>query len=137
MPVPFELEVLADGRDVIASYVSTYPFYNNYRTINIVLDPPGSRFKIDERRTIHVDVGAAELPDSVECEWGVYDPLRFEPSSDNGCVGILSTEVDHDSHVYKRLIEDGEIRDEIYLQINSIADFVMLGNTTFKYAVRP
>lgn len=135
VPVPFELEVLADDDDVIASYASTYPFHNNYRTIDIVLDPPGNRFKIDQQRKIGVDVGSAELPDSVECEWTVFAPLIIEGTSENGCVGSLATKVDHDSYFYKQLVEEGDMRDEIYVQINSIADFVMLGNATFKYVI--
>lgn len=134
--IPFELDVVdADGA-VIASYSESYPLYNNYGTISIVLDPPGNRFKIDETRKIHVDVGGAELPDAVECEWTLFEPVSIESTSKNGCSGILSTAVDKDSYVYKRLTDEGEIRDEIYVQLNSTADFSMLGNSTLSFAVR-
>jgi hypothetical protein len=137
VPVPFELDVLDARGDKLASYASSYPFHNNYRTINIMLDPPGNRLSLDENRTVRVDVGDAGLPDTVECVWTVFDPVSIRPSSDNGCVAVLSTEVDRDAYVYKRLVDEGEIRDDIYVQINSIADFTMLGNATLRYAVRP
>jgi hypothetical protein len=137
IPIPFELEVLNSGNEVIASYAQSYPFHNNYRTIRIVLDPPGNRFKINEQRQIKVDVGEADLPDTVECEWTVFEPVSISTSSDNGCAGVLSTEVDPDSYVFKRLLDEGEIRDQIYVQLNTAADFVMLGNATLKFAVRP
>lgn len=137
VPIPFELEVVSSNNDLIASYENTYPFYNNYRAIKIVLDPPGNRLRINEQRKIRVDVGAAELPDTVECEWSAIDPISVKPESDNGCIGVLSTSVEIDSYVHKRLLKEGEIRDEIYVQLNSLADFEMLGNSTLKVAVRP
>jgi hypothetical protein len=137
VPIPFELQVIDGNRDVIASYADSYPLHNNYRSIDIVLDPGGNRLKINEQRKIRVDVGDAELPDTVECEWTVFDPLSIQPTSDNGCEGVLSTEVDTDAYVYKRLVNEGEIRDQIYVQINSAADFSMLGNATLKFAIRP
>jgi len=137
VPVPFELEVLDTNDNVIATYASTYPFHNNYRTVDVVLDPPGNRFAINEQRAITIDVGDAELPDQVECEWTVFDPVTITTTSDNGCTGVLSTEVDSDSYIYNRLVDEGEIRDQIYVQINAVADFGMLGNSTLSFAVRP
>jgi hypothetical protein len=102
-----------------------------------VLDPPGNRFQINEERDIRVDVGGAELPDTVECEWTVFEPVSIEPASDNGCVATLSTAVDPDAYVMKRLRDEGEIRDDIYVQLNSAADFSMLGNATLGFVVRP
>ena len=135
--IPFELQVVDKKGNIVASYDDSYPLHNNYRTIDILLDPAGNRLKINEKREIRVDVGNAELPDTVECEWTVFEPLSIRPTSDNGCVGELSTVVDSDAYVYKRLLKEGEIRDEIYVQVNSAADFSMLGNATFKYAIRP
>lgn len=137
VPVPFALEVVDTHGEVIASYANSYPLHNNYRTIDIALDPPGNRFKVNERRAIRVDVGNAELPDSVECEWTVFDPVRITAQSDNGCVGVLSTELDSDSYAYKRLVKEGEIRDQIYVQINAVANLAMLGNATMRFTVQP
>jgi len=135
--IPFDLDVVDSGGNVIASYSDSYPLYNNYGSIGIVLDPPGNRFQINEEREIRVDIGGAELPDTVECEWTVFEPVTIETVSDNGCVGRLSTAVDPDSYVYKRLVDEGEIRDDIYVQLNSAADFAMLGNSTLGFVVRP
>jgi hypothetical protein len=135
--VPFALDVLDSDRRIIASYEETYPFHNNYRTIDLVLDPPGNRFAVDETRRVRVDVGDAELPGGVECEWTLFEPMRFEPTSENCCSGILSTKLDRSSYAYRNLIEQGEVRDEIYVQVNVAADFTMLGNASFKYAVAP
>lgn len=135
VPVPFELTVVDSDEKVIASYADTYPLHNNYGTIRIDVEPAGNRWVIGERRRIRVDVGDAELPDSVECEWTAFEPVSIEPTSSNGCEARLSTEVDRDAYAYKRLSEEGRIRDEIYVQLNTAADFTMLGNATFRYAV--
>ena len=135
--IPFELDVIGSDGQSIASYSDTYPLYNNYGTIGIVLDPSGNRFQINEEREIRVDVGDAELPDTVECEWTVFEPVSIETTSDNGCVGTLSTAVDTDSYIYKRLQDEGQIRDDIYVQLNSAADLKMLGNATLTFIVRP
>jgi hypothetical protein len=135
--IPFELIVVDANDDVVSRYANTYPLHNNYGTIEIALDPPGNRFRIDETRSIHVDVGDAELTDAVECEWTVFDPVKITPVSDNGCVAELDTHVDRTSYVYKRLQQEGRIRDDIYVQINSAADFSMLGNATLTFQVSP
>ena len=137
VPIPFELEIVGSDGQSIASYSDTYSLYNNYGTIGIVLEPSGNRFQINEEREIRVDVGGAELPDTVECEWTVFEPVSIETTSDNGCVGTLSTAVDADSYVYKRLQSEGQIRDDIYVQLNSAADFKMLGNATLTFVVKP
>jgi len=135
--IPFELIVVDDNGQVVSSYANSYPLHNNYGTIEITLDPPGNRFRIDETRSIRVDVGDAELTDAVECEWTVFDPVRITPVSDNGCVAELDTHIDKNAYVYKRLQQEGRIRDDIYVQINSVADFSMLGNATLTFQVSP
>jgi hypothetical protein len=54
---------------------------------------------------VKVLVGEAELTDAVECEWTVFDPVKIEPTSDNGCIAELDTHVDKESYVYRRLLE--------------------------------
>jgi hypothetical protein len=135
--IPFELSVVGADNKEISRYANTYPLHNNYGEITIAIDPAGNRFGIDETRTIHVDVGEAELTDAVECEWTVFDPVKIKPTSDNGCIAELDTHVDKDSYVYHRLQEEGRIRDDIYVQINSAADFSMLGNATMGFVVSP
>lgn len=137
VPVPFELSVVDADENVIASYSDSYPLHNNYGTVRIRVEPAGNRWTVGERRRIRVDVGDAELPDSVECEWTAFEPVSIEPTSPNGCEAALSTAVDRDAYVYKRLLDEGRIRDEIYVQLNTAADFTMLGNATFRYAVTP
>lgn len=41
------------------------------------------------------------------------------------------------AYVLRRLQDEGRIRDEIYVQINSAADFSMLGNATMGFVVSP
>jgi hypothetical protein len=135
--IPFELRVVDSNNDVVSRYANSYPLHNNYGTIDIVLEPPGNRFRVDESRAIRVDVGDAELTDAVECEWTVFDPVKIRTTSANGCIAELDTRVDKDSYVYKRLVEEGRIRDDIYVQINSAADFSMLGNATLTYQISP
>lgn len=135
--IPFELKVFDNRGKVISSYANVYPLHNTFGTIDITADPPGNRFNIDETRTLRVDVGDSELTDAVECEWTAFDPVKITPKSDNGCVAELSTHVDKNSYVYKRLQDEGRIRDEIYVQINSAADFSMLGNATMGFVVSP
>ncbi len=135
--IPFQLSVLDADGEVISNYASTYPLHNNYGAINIRVDPPGNRFRIDETRVISVDVGDAMLTDAVECEWTAFDPVKIKPTSTNGCVAELDTHTDKNSYVYRRLQSEGKIRDDIYVQINSAADFTMLGNTTMGYLIQP
>lgn len=135
--IPFELIVVDENDEIVSRYANAYPLHNNFGTIEIALDPPGNRFRIDETRSIRVDVGDAELTDAVECEWTVFDPVKITPTSDNGCVAELDTHVDKDSYVYQRLQSEGRIRDDIYVQINSVADFSMLGNATLTFQVSP
>jgi len=135
--IPFELKVFDRSGDEISSYANAYPLHNTFGTIEIAIDPPGNRFNIDETRTVRVDVGESELTDAMECEWTVFDPVKITPKSDNGCIAELSTHVDKNSYVYKRLQDEGRIRDEIYVQINSVADFTMIGNATTRFVVSP
>ena len=135
--IPFELKVFDKGGDEISSYANVYPLHNTFGTIEIAIDPPGNRFNIDETRTLRVDVGESELTDAMECEWTAFDPVKITPTSDNGCIAELSTHVDKESYVYKRLQDEGRIRDEIYVQINSAADFTMIGNATMGFVVSP
>lgn len=133
--IPVEIEVLDAGGSVVASYEYAYPLHNNYGEIAIVVDPPGNRLGINQERSIRVDVGTAELPDSVECDWTAFDPVTITPTSDNRCKGVLSTAVDPEDYVSRRLEEEGEIRDEVYVQLNTVADFSMLGNATWRFVV--
>ena len=133
--IPFELKVFDERGDEISSYANVYPLHNTFGTIEIAIDPPGNRFNLDEIRTLRVDVGESELTDAMECEWTAFDPVKITPKSDNGCIAELSTHVDRDSYVYKRLEDEGRIRDEIYVQINSAADFTMIGNATMGFVV--
>ena len=135
--IPFELKVFDSQGDEISSYANVYPLHNTFGTIEIALDPPGNRFNIDETRTLRVDVGESELTDAMECEWTAFDPVKITPKSDNGCTAELSTHVDKNSYVYRRLQDEGRIRDEIYVQINSAADFTMIGNATMGFVVSP
>jgi len=135
--IPFRLAAVdAKGKQVV-SYENTYPLQNNYRTINVALEPAGNRLKLGERRRARVDVGPAELTDAVECEWNVVEPMSFEPTSTNRCEGWLSTEAEPDSYAARKLREDGEQRDAFYVQINTASDLTMLGITEFKYVLTP
>lgn len=135
--IPFELRVLDADDEEVSRYANVYPLHNNYGTIQITVDPPGNRFRLDETRTLRVDVGEAELTDAVECEWTAFDPVKIKPTSDNGCVAELDTHVEAGSYVLRRLQDEGRVRDEIYVQINSAADFAMLGNATMGFVVSP
>ena len=135
--IPFRLIVSDRRGDEISSYANVYPLHNTFGTIEIVVDPPGNRFNIDETRTLRVHVGESGLTDAMECEWTAFDPVKITPRSDNGCIAELSTHVDKNSYVYKRLRNEGRIRDEIYVQIDSVADFTMIGNATMGFVVSP
>lgn len=137
VPIPFQLEVLDESGSLIVSYENTYPFQNQYRTLNVVLEPAGNRLKLNERRRARVDVGPAELSDALECDWNVVAPLSFEPTSANRCEGWLSTEADPNSYPVRKLREDGEMRDTMYVQLNSASDFTMFGITEFRYSLTP
>lgn len=135
--IPFAMSIVDADGDEISRYSGTYPLHNSYGSIEIAVDPPGNRFRLDETRTLRVEVGDAQLTDAVECEWTAFDPVKITPLGDHGCTAELSTKVDRTSYAYRRLQEEGRIRDEIYVQINSAADFSMLGNATLKYEVSP
>ncbi len=135
--IPFELRVLDANDEEISRYSNNYPLHNNYGSIEIVLDPPGNRFRIDEARTIRVDVGNGVLTDDVECEWTAFDPIKIARVSSNGCIAELDTHTDKTSYVFRRLQDEGRIRDDIYVQINTAADFTMLGNATLGFLISP
>ena len=135
--VPFSV-VMKDRRgDRIAAYSGAYPFHNNYRSIRMILVPPGNRLKINERRKAYISVENALIPDMVECSWNNSSnpPINFHPTSDNKCKGWLSTEVEKDSYPYRKLMEEGEARGSVYVQLQSTGDFTMLGIAEVKFAV--
>ena len=66
-----------------------------------------------------------------------FRSVKIKPTSDNGCVAELDTHVDEGSYVLRRLQDEGRFRDEIYVQINSAADFAMLGNARMGFVVSP
>ena len=135
--IPFEMDIVGPDSKVMATYKNNYSFHNNYRTIAFKLEPSGNRFKLNERRNISVDVGQGQLTDGVECEWTVFAPLSFEATSPNRCSGVLSTQADPGSYPYKRVIEKGEVRKSLSVQVVSKGDFKMLGIADLKYSITP
>ena len=135
--VPFVITMHDRRGKMIAEYSGTYPFHNNYRNIRLVLDPPGNRLGINERRRAHIEVENAVIPDGVECHWGnsTHPPINFQPTSSNRCEGWLSTEVEDGSYAHRKLAEEGEQRGAVYIQLQSAGDFSMLGIKEAKFAV--
>ncbi len=128
--IPFEIKVLGARGEVLGAYSESYPFYNNYRTITLDVDPPGNRFKVNERRRVKVSVDNAELSDGLQCDWALsphLDGLSFEPDSDNYCTGWLSTELEEGSPVLRRLKEENRLRARVSVSIVTSSDFAMLG----------
>ena len=135
--IPFAVSITDSRGAKIAEYQGAYPIHNNYRTIRLVLDPPGNRLRMNERRKAYVNVENAVIPDMVECDLGnsTNPPISFHPAAANKCEGWLSTEVEQGSYSHRRLMEEGEVRGSIFVQVQSSGDFTMLGIEEVKFAV--
>jgi len=137
LQVPYTVSLLSEAGDVLGTATGIYAFHNNYRSIELKLEPSGNRLKVNERRRAEVATPGAEIPDGVECEWNdsTNPIIKFIPDSANQCVGWLSTEVDDGAYAYKDLAAAGEKRGEVYLQLVTSSDFEMLGIVELKFKV--
>lgn len=90
--VPYQLVVrAADGAEV-GRVAGIYPYNNQFSDLRIVLK--GIRNPVAVGQSYQATVLGAGKPidASLTCRWHTYGPVRFEPASENGCIGKLTAQ---------------------------------------------
>lgn len=88
--VPYTLVVKAPDGAEQGRITGVFPYYNQFTDLRIrikdVRNPvsPGQSFEA-------VVLGAGQPIDpSLTCRWSTYGPVRFDPTSENGCIGTVT-----------------------------------------------
>lgn len=88
--VPAVIRVLGPGGDELGRIDTMFPYNNQFSDLRILIRDV--RNPVSEGQGFEAEVQGAGRPiaPALTCRWNTYGPVRFEPTSGNGCMGKLT-----------------------------------------------
>lgn len=122
--VPYTLVATAPDGAEAGRITGMFPYYNQFTDIRIVIE--GVRNPVSPGQSFPVRVlGAGQPVDaSLLCRWNLYGPVKFTPTSDNECEGVVTATA-----------PDGRDAD-MDVQIVNLTDMHAVGYGTAKMLVK-
>lgn len=90
--VPYELIVRGASGAEVGKVSGVFPYNNQFSDLRILIKDVRNPVTAGQSFEAVVLGAGSPIAPSLTCRWNLYGPVKFEPSSENECIGTLTAQ---------------------------------------------